>query len=275
MLGRIVCDKTPSVMKKLLHILRGVCTKYLGEMAHELGTQRVLTCIEFVKAMSPHLEHASDFLAFMRTFHPMNLAIPPKKVSSWLFSLKHKPCKPLDVVPPKITCFLMFSWFFPYFVCLKDQHFTLIHKLKQGSFLGCLTYISLDGSIPKQWPGMYKTPVNIYNGMFLPYQLVIAGFLPSTVAPVFVWWLLLSPPEFLLSPGRMGTDLHQQKGPSCIVEARRPWLRLPADQKNWKLFCTCWNIISLLPRKLTTVPWKVNGLEDACPIEIVPFEWTC
>ena len=72
----------------------------------------------------------------------------------------------------------------------------MIHKLKQGSFLGCLTYISLDGSIPKQWPGMYKTPVDIYNGMFLPYQLVIAGFLPSTVAPVFVWWLLLSPPEF-------------------------------------------------------------------------------
>lgn len=45
---------------------------------------------------------------------PSNL--PKKKYDSCLFSLKHM-CKPLDFVPPKLTCFLMLSWFFPYFVC--------------------------------------------------------------------------------------------------------------------------------------------------------------
>ena len=169
----------------------------------------------------------------------MNLAISQKKYPHNICSLCITFVCVWTLYLPKLHGFLMFSWFFPYFVCLKRSTFHLDDKLKQGSFLGCFTYISLDGSIPKQPPGMYKTPVNIYNGMFLPYQLVIAGFLPSTVAPVFV---LVTPPVttgVFLSPGRMGTDLHQQKGPSCIVEARRPWIRLPANQKNWKLFCTC------------------------------------
>ena len=92
--------------------------------------------------------------------------------------------------------------------------------------------------------------------MFLPYQLVIAGFLPSTVAPVFVRCLLLSPPEFFVSPGRMGTDLHQQKGPSCIVEARRPWIRLPANQKIGSCFVPAEKHHITTPSKTNQCPLK-------------------
>ena len=71
MLGRIVCDKTPFLFWKSCSVLIGT----------ELGTRRVLTCIEFVKAMSPHLERASDVLALIEEVssnEPSNL--PKKKV---------------------------------------------------------------------------------------------------------------------------------------------------------------------------------------------------